>query len=165
MRDFITIVFIVLCTLVLWFKPAIAPIEQSYMDVVHVHNTTEIYYENKSVYNFTSYTYEKGWIQFAYREPRYCGPRATEFVVHGQSMHPLFAEQERIMIEPVRFRQLDLGDVVVFTDPNTQGKTIHAIVYLDSMRQIAHTAGYANHVRDNFTLTPGMILGRYCTLV
>lgn len=121
-----------------------------------IHNVSQTHIVNNTYHQ----TYYGSNLVFYPRAQRTC-KNPIEWSVYGNSMTPLFYNNDKIDVEPVRFNQIELGDVIVFTNPNDKDTTvIHAVVYLTD--EYIKTAGYSNLRIDNFTVTKEMVQYRYC---
>lgn len=123
----------------------------------YVQNTTIIYeIHNETIYkNFTTIdrTYstinvEKPMIGFFARNQRKCTSRAELVDVWGASMQPHLWDGDMTWMQPIKGREVQLGDVIMYDRNGTN--IVHAVigVYPDT-EQIA-TAGYANAYSDNY---------------
>lgn len=125
------------------------------IDSVNSMNTSTI----TTINEHNSYTGSN--ILFYPRKFRECRNPKVEFYTNGQSMFPLFNHLDKFYVEPVRFDQVELGDVIMWENEN--GLTVHAVNYISEKYLL--TAGYNNFYSDETKVTASMVKYRHCVVI
>jgi len=128
-------------------------------DVTHEYNITNEKSIVRQIHENRTYSnnYEKYMVYYP-RTERECGRKAElRSNVYGISMQPFLFDGEDYYAEPITFKDVELGDVIVFNQG--EGNTIHAVVgkYPDYLI----TAGY-NNLYDDGRVYPDEIKYRWC---
>jgi len=97
-------------------------------------------------------------IQFYPRKYRKC-TSPKDWSVYGISMQPFLYDGDEFHVERVHFRDVELGDVIVYKRAGSDETTIHAVVAIYTEELI--TAGYNNKWMD-FPVLPQEVKYRYC---
>jgi len=97
-------------------------------------------------------------IQFYPRTQRKCKNPIT-INLHGISMQPFLYDGDVIYADKVKFKDIELGDVISFNRNNSETGTIHAVVGI--YEDYLVTAGYNNPRKDKLVY-PEEIKYRFC---
>jgi len=97
-------------------------------------------------------------IQFYPRVQRKCR-NPTKITLRGVSMQPFLYDGDVIYADPVKFEDIELGDVISFNRGDYDKGTVHAVVGL--YKSYLVTAGYNNERKDDLVY-PEEVKYRFC---
>jgi len=115
---------------------------------------------NNIIYNNITYINNNSdnQIDFYLRKIRFCSENATLENSTGLSMFPYSWEGGYYWMDPVEFKDLEIGDVITYSRVN-KSNIHHAICNLYDDR--LYTCGYKNNFLDE-VVYPEQIIGRDC---
>jgi hypothetical protein len=97
-------------------------------------------------------------IDYQIRNIRWCNDDATLRKANGMSMFPYSWSEGWHWVEPVKFKDIEIGDVISYKKNKSN---IHHVV-VNVYRNSLITRGYHNSYNDVEVVLPGQIISRDC---